>query len=56
MSYYPHHTREVVSGKLRDPLACRLVSRTFMDVCTARIQGRQSSQKPAADIRVLEPF
>jgi len=37
MSYYPHHSREVVSRKLRDLLACRLVSRTFMSVCTPRV-------------------
>jgi len=37
MSYYPCNEREAHSRKLCDLLACRLVSRAFMDVCTPRV-------------------
>lgn len=37
MSHYPSDEREAHSRKLRDLLACRLVSRAFMDVCTPRV-------------------
>ena len=37
LSHFPHHETDSCLKRLRDLLACRLVSRTFMDVCTPHV-------------------